>query len=147
MIDMYSGDKACILSTLDFLSNLAIKHDVSPIITFAQPLYWKAAELIFNAPQSSQLKSIVLMLGSFHTFMNLLGAIGTLMDGTGLKSILEEVYGENAVVHMMTGKSVQRSFRGHLLVDKCLNNIIVSDIMDTYQEFSSLVDQAEKIYN
>ena len=36
--------------------------------------------------------------------MNLLGAIGTLMEGTGLKNILETVYGENAVVHMMTGK-------------------------------------------
>ena len=31
------------------------------------------------------------MLGSFHALMNLLGAIGKLMDGTGLKSILEAV--------------------------------------------------------
>ena len=53
--------------------------------------------------------------------MNLLGAIGTLMEGTGLKNILETVYGENAVVHMMTGKAVQRALWGHLLVDKCLN--------------------------
>ena len=28
------GDKTCILSTLEFLSKLAIKHYVSPIITF-----------------------------------------------------------------------------------------------------------------
>jgi hypothetical protein len=32
--------------------------------------------------------------------MNLLGAIGTLIEGTGL----ETVSGENPVVHMMTGK-------------------------------------------
>jgi len=31
---------------------------------------------------------------------------GTLMEGKGLKNILETVYGENAVVHMMTGKAV-----------------------------------------
>ena len=49
------------------------------------------------------------------------------MMGTGLKDILV-VYGENAVVHMMTGKSVQRSFRGHLLVDKCLKHMIASDM-------------------
>ncbi len=84
IIDMYSGDKTCILSTLEFLSNLAMKHHVVPIITFDQPLYWKAAELIINSPNNN-LKEIVLMLGCFHTFMNLLGAIGTLMKGTGLQ--------------------------------------------------------------
>jgi hypothetical protein len=56
-------------------------------------LYWNAAELITDAPQSSHLKGIVLILGCFHTLMNLLGAIGTLMEGTGLKNILETVYG------------------------------------------------------
>lgn len=127
MIDLYSGDKKCILSTLYFVCDLAIKHNAPPIITFDQPLYWKAAEIIMDAPQSSPLKSIVLMLGGFHTFMNLLGAIGTLMKGTGLRNIMEVVYGSNAVQHM-TGKSVQRAFRGHLLVDRCLNHLVVSEL-------------------
>lgn len=39
------------------------------------------------------------MLGSFHTFMNMLGAKGTLLESTGLKSHLEVVYDENAVLH------------------------------------------------
>ena len=121
MIDMHSGDKTCILSMLEFLSNLAIKHHVSPIITFDQPLYWKATEIIIDAPQNSPLKEIVLLLGCFHTFMNLLGAIGALKQGTGLSKILEAAYGKHTVVHIMTGKSVQRSFSGHLLVDKCIN--------------------------
>ena len=42
------------------------------------------------------------MLGTFHTLMNVLGAIGTLMQGTGLANILEEIYGENTVKHIMT---------------------------------------------
>lgn len=62
------------------------------IVTFDQPLYWKAAEILIGAPQSSHLKGIVLMLGCFHTLMNVMGAIGTLMQGTGLKNILETVY-------------------------------------------------------
>ena len=33
------------------------------------------------------------MLGSFHTFMNLLAAIGTLMEGSGFRNIMEVVYG------------------------------------------------------
>ncbi len=147
IIDIYSGDKTCILSTLEFICNLAMKHHLSPVITFDQPLYWKAAEIIIDAPQNSHLKGIVLLLGCFHTFMNLLGAIGTLMQGTGLKSILEAVYGENAVVHMMTGKSVQRAFRGHLLVDKCLNQMIISDVLDESPELATLVDQSEEMYS
>ena len=53
--------------------------------------------------------------------MNLLGAIGTLMDESGLKDILETIYGENTVVHMMNGKAVERAFRGHLFVSVLLN--------------------------
>lgn len=147
MIDLYSGDKTCILSTLDFICDLAIKHNAPPIITFDQPLYWKAAEIIMDAPQSSPLKSIVLMLGGFHTFMNLLGAIGTLMEGTGLRNIMEVVYGSNAVQHMMTGKSVQRAFRGHLLVDRCLNHLVVSELQEDDSQFESLVNQAGEMYS
>ena len=142
MIDSYSGDKTCILSTLNFICDLAIKYHVPPIITFDQPLYWKAAEIIMDAPESSQLKSIVLMLGCFHTFMNLLGAIGTLMDGSGLRNIMEVAYGSNAVQHMMSGKSVQQAFREHLLMDRCINDLVVSDLgkikdkLSTFKPFS-----------
>ena len=146
MIDLYSGDKTCILSTLEFLCDLASKHHFTPVITFDQPLYWKAAEIILDAPVGSQLKSIVLLLGCFHTFMNLLGAIGTLMGGTGLKDILGTVYGENAVSHMMTGKSVQRAFRGHLLVDKCLNHLMLSEMSNEATEFAMMTEDVERIY-
>ena len=50
---------------------------------YFQPLYQKAAEIIQESPSNSHLKSIVLLLGCFHTFMNLLGAIGTLLEDTG----------------------------------------------------------------
>ncbi len=39
MIDMYSGDKTCILSTLEFICDLASKHNLAPVVTFDQPLY------------------------------------------------------------------------------------------------------------
>ena len=79
--------------------------------------------------------------------MNVLGAIGTLMKGTGLTNIQESVYGENTVVHMMTGKAVQRAFLGHLLTDKYLNHLIVSETLEANPEFASLVEESEKIYS
>ncbi|KAG0712618.1 hypothetical protein GWK47_018095 [Chionoecetes opilio] len=78
--------------------------------------------------------------------LDMLGAIGALMDGTGLKDILREVYGEAALGHMMTGKSLQRPFRGHLLVDKCLNRMVVSEMADDDPGFAAMVEESEATY-
>ena len=79
--------------------------------------------------------------------MNLLGAIGTLMEGTGLMNIMEVVYGSNAVQHMTTGMSVHRAFRGHLLVDRCLNHLVVSELQEDDSQFESSVNQAGEMYS
>jgi hypothetical protein len=120
IIDMYPGDKSCIFSTLEYLCNLANGHKTTAVVTFDQPLYWKASEIKHEVPGDSQIRSVVFLLGNFYTLMNLLGAIGTLMDGSGIKEILGTIYGENAVQHIMTGKAVQRALRGHLHLDQCL---------------------------
>ena len=135
MIDMNPGDKTCILSTLDYLCSLSSKHMLT-IITFDQPLFWKMSEIV-NA-----IRDVILLLGTFHTFMNVLGAIGTLMDGTGL---METVYGENAVVHMMSRKAVQRAFRSHLLVNQCLTCQIVAKIMEDEPGFQDQVEELERL--
>ena len=79
--------------------------------------------------------------------MNLPGAIGTLMEGTGLSNILETVYGGNAVGHMMTGKAVQRALRGHLLVDKCLHSQLITEVAKDNPEIPTFLDQAEELYS
>ena len=71
---------------LEFLGNLACRQYVPSVSIIDQPLYWKSTEIISAAPESSQLKNIVLMLGCFNIFMKILGEIGKLMEGTGLES-------------------------------------------------------------
>ncbi|KAH3720778.1 hypothetical protein DPMN_063682 [Dreissena polymorpha] len=56
----------------------------------------------------------------------MLWAIAFLIEGTDLKTILETFHGENAIVHIMTGKAVQRNFRVNFRVDKCLRNQFIS---------------------
>ena len=56
------------------------------------------------------------------------------------------MYGSNAVQHIMTGKSVQRAFRGHLLIDRCVNHLIVSNILEDDPRFQSLIERAEDLY-
>jgi hypothetical protein len=92
MIDLNSSDSTCIYSTLMFVSEHARRHGVTPIITFDQPLWWKALMIIKSEPMGSDLRGIVLCLGGFHTEMSFLGCIGYLMASPGLQEMLELIY-------------------------------------------------------
>ena len=61
--------------------------------------------------------ALLLRLGGFHTLMSFLASIGHIMTGSGLQRLLELVYAENTVKHIMSGKAYDRAFRGHLLLN------------------------------
>lgn len=126
MIDLNPSDLTCIYSTLHFVADHARRYDVTPVLTFDQPLWWKALTIIKSEPENSTLDSIVLRLGGFHTLMSFLGCIGHLMTGTGLKDLLELVFASNTTSYIMTVKTVARAIRGHLLIDAALNAILTS---------------------
>ena len=123
MIDMNPSDVTCVYSTLKYIQDHAQRHDVSPIITFDQPLWWKALMIIVTG---SDLNDIVLRLGGFHAEMSFLGCIGHLMAASGLQELLELIYASNAVVHMLTGKAIARAARGHLIVNAALNALVLA---------------------
>ena len=53
MIDMYPGDKTCIFSTLECVCKLSFQYSAPPVVTFDQPLFWKASEIIHEVPHNS----------------------------------------------------------------------------------------------
>ena len=126
MINMSSSNTTRIFSTLKFISEHARHHKVTPIITFDQPLWWNALMVIESEPADSDLRQVVLRLGSFHTEMSFIGSIGHLIAESGLKELLELIYAPNAVEHIVTGKAIARAVRAHLLVDAVLNTLILS---------------------
>ena len=126
MIDTNPSDMTCVYSTLKYVSEHAHRHDVTPIITFDQPLWWKALMIIVTEPEGSDLKDLVLRLGGFHTEMSFLGCIGHLMAASGLQDMLELIYASNAVVHMLSGKAIARAVRGHLIIDAALNALVLA---------------------
>ena len=79
MINMNPCDATCIFFTQKFLCEHASHHDATHIITFDQPLWWKALLIIVAEPEGSDLRKIILRLGGFHTEISFLGAIGNLM--------------------------------------------------------------------
>ena len=48
------------------------------------------------------------------------------MAGSGLRSLLEQIYAANTVTYMMTGKAYKRAFREHMLVDAALNTMLAN---------------------
>ena len=126
VIDLQPAVMTCVYSTLSFICDHAKRYSVTPIVTFDQPLWWKAMIIVTNEPESSDLKSVVLRLGGLHIEMSFLGCIGHVMSGSGLKEVLELVYATNAVGHMLSGKALARAVRGHFLVDSVLNALLVN---------------------
>ena len=138
IIDLNPGDASCIYSTLLFVQRQSVKLNiVTPCITFDQPLWLKAVDII----QSSELK-IVCRLGGFHLLMSFMGSIGTVMAGSGLSEALESCYGCNTVTHMMTGKAYARAIRGHILMESALYSILLTDL----EEFLFHADDAENLH-
>ena len=113
MIDLNPGDESCIYSALKFITEEAKKFGILvPCVTFDQPLWLKAIGIIAE----TGLK-IVARLGGFYTTISFPGNIGKLMAGSSTEELLVEVYAENSMEHMLSGKAVSRFLRGHLRVE------------------------------
>ena len=125
-IDMNPSDLPCVYSTLKYVCKHARRHNVTPVITFDQPLFWKSLMIIVTEPVESELKDVALYLGSFHTEMIYLGCIGHLMAASGLQESWQLIYAPNAVMHMLTGKAIFRAVRGHLIVDAVLSAMVLA---------------------
>ena len=71
-----------IYSALSYAQNLCDKQKlgIAPI-TFDQPLYIKACDIVQSSPD---LDKVVVRLGGFHLIMSYIGAIGAVMNGSGL---------------------------------------------------------------
>jgi len=88
MIDMDTNDESCIYSTLTWISDHAKKYNVTPVVTFDQPLRYEANSIVTSEPKSSPIKNVVVRLGAFHTEIFFHGSIGYIINDTDLKYAL-----------------------------------------------------------
>ena len=126
IIDLSSSDETCLYSTLLFIKDEAKKQKIEvPCVTFDQPLWQKAVGIV-----EDKNLDIVCRLGGFHTFMSFLGSVGKVMMGSGLEELFEEVYSEDTVKHMISGKAYARSLRAHLMTQSALVEHLVEIMED-----------------
>ena len=111
-----------------YICSHARKYNYTPVITFDQPLWWKAIMIVESQPGSSELHSVIVRLGGFHAEMSFLGSIGHLMKGSGIEDLLKVIYESNTVDHILSGKAVSRAVRGHFIVDASLHSLLAAKI-------------------
>jgi len=135
VIDLNPNDLACIYSTLIFVERQAKQLNMdTACITFDQPLCLKAVNIALT-----ERLNVVCHLGGFRVIMSYLGAVGSIMAGSGLAEALQTCYGPVTVSHMLSGKAVSRSVRGHMLADGALHTILLQDIVANDQSVSGKV--------
>ena len=62
--------------------------------------------------------------------MSFMGSTGVLMKGSGLEGLFTEVYSENTVGHIFTGKAVSRALRAHFLADASLTSLLLETVFE-----------------
>ena len=134
MIDQKSTDPICILSTMNFVCTLAQKYAMTPILTFDQPLYWKALELQSSLADTHTIQNCFLKLGGFHLCMSFLGAIEHLMQGSGISQIFEQIYAKLSVPPILSGKEMSQGRRAHILMYETLIGLMVSKLFCLNQD-------------
>ena len=138
IIDLKSSDESYIYSMLSYVKHQATLLNIpTACITFDQPLWWKAVEII-----DAKSMDIVYRLGGFHTMMSFLGSLGSLMNGAGLSELLTAVYGGSSVTHILSGKAISRALRAHLLVHTALMSKLIEAVLPD-QQTSNLTEDAE----
>ncbi|GBN46390.1 hypothetical protein AVEN_23270-1 [Araneus ventricosus] len=110
------------------------------LVTFDQPLYVKAREIVGLMSDDPLFRTVVLRLGAFHMLMSYMGCIGHTMAGRGLKDVLCLVFAPNSVDKMLTVHAYSRAVRGHLLVQGVLTRIILDGVGISSEEQEAIIN-------
>lgn len=137
-----------IYSVLDFASkNISEFNQKTCFVTFDQPLYIKARDIVASCEQNTNISNIIVRLGGFHLLMSFLGCIGFLMAGSGLKDLLSTIYAPISVDKMLTGHAYSRSFRGHVLVQLVLGKLIFKELKLNTDDYHDIVNNLNNFQN
>ena len=116
-INMDPNNMSTIYTALRFVNEQSLRQKMPCIVTFDQPLFLKAVDIV---SASEDLSRVIVRLGGFHLLMSFLGCIGHIMTGSGIEEIWKTVYAKNSLVHMLSGHAYARSIRAHFLTQEAI---------------------------
>lgn len=84
---------------------------------------------------------VILRLGGMHMLMSFVGAVGTLLQGSGLSEVLESTFA--GVPKMLSGKEFPQNVRAmRLVVEELLRSIMRNENITSMDELLSYLDKA-----
>ena len=83
---------------------------------FRSTFVLESYEIQASLQPDNPIRKYVIRLGDFHRSMSFLGAIGHLIEGSGLSSVVELIYADLIVPRILNGKEVSRATRAHLII-------------------------------
>ena len=66
------------------------------------------------------------------------------MSSSGLREMLETIYGSDTVLHMLSGSAIWRAFRGHLIFLGVLYETTISDVYKCPLQDQFSAEESEK---
>ena len=106
------------------------KYAHDPVLTFDQPLYWKAMKITTYEQQKGSFNKMVIMLGTFHTWMSFYGSICYIMAGSGIESLLELIFAERTVPHILSGRTFACATQAHLVTAGVLSALLIGNVFN-----------------
>lgn len=141
LIDMTPSNPDTIITALHEAKRLTKERgQKNAIFTSDQQLYKIAVEVKWAYPK--EFSDVIIRLGGMHMLMSFVGAVGTLMKGTGLSEVMESTFA--GVTKMLSGKKFPQNVRAMRLVVEELLRGIMSDgnKVTTMEELLERLDQA-----
>ena len=145
LIDMTPSDPDTIMTALHEAKRLTKERGQKNVIfTSDQQLYKVAVEVQWAYPR--EFSDVINRLGGMHTLMSFAGAVGTLMQGSGLSEILESTFA--GVTKMLSGKKFPQNIRAiRLVLEELLRSTMSDGSISTMEELLTRLDHAASASN
>ena len=111
------------------------------IFTNDQQLYRVVVNITWVYPYRCQ--NFILQLGGMHTLMSFAGAVGSLMEESGLENILHAAF--SGVPKMLSGKNFPQNIRALRLLTEELPRGVIIDMNDSesYSDLMQILNERE----
>lgn len=154
-VSLPPSDLTTINTALHFaLDECKKRNQTSCIVTFDRPLYTKAQSIV-KQDLDGKWKNMYVRLGGFHMLMSYFGAVGFIMDGSGLEELLSTVYAPQSVKNLLSGHAFARALRAHILVFTAIGTRVCQmhdlatvhkdHLLNIFKRFSQPVEDQEII--
>ena len=130
LIDMTTVDHSTMMTALiEANRHTSEAGQEFTIFTCDQQLYRVSLQVILAYPE--QFSNVILRLGGMHMLMSFVGAVGSLMEESGLVEVMNA--GFSGVEKMLNGKKFPQNVRAlRIIVDEILRKVIQDSKVASY---------------